>query len=800
MTLVVGAHFKFWLQRTSEMDYLYSWLVAIRRLVAPTSLRGLSWILRVFHYLLHLMKGFARRYTWLKKSQSSGSGDQCDLSPSRPDDMRLIHSPPKTSYVCPSNVPIIIAPTDSSSLPTSGYATKNASGTSLEFRNRHESAEDVRDPAGSSQFLSPYGYATRNSSFISQDSRQPDGNSNSPPHLGLTLPQSPSSLGNMGLGSRSSLRLVASGSDHQPPGGSCLEVSTTTTFPASNIDYLSSARLSRTTLGSVHVASPGGAGPIRIDLKPTTAKKISGARYDRGIVIEKREEDGKDNPKIPALKREFDFDSPVPEGWEACLHPEGALYFYQRNKRILTDANLCDPAEARALFAGIGYLEDALEENHIVMPDDCEIALELNTVDDAKETLVRECGYYFVDGLSRALFWFDTYDVEELLEEVQGKTNLRHLKHELESHYWSHCELFPNHREVPEQLIHEVQGILLHASIDSLTSASSLSPWFTEVTQKMLNMISGTKDIGNENGYSACVIGRLMSVFVHQRFIHYHGLPGARLSRIQTIYGDTKKGDSLLIKLVSPLFFNAPRFHLRTLDDIWVDKVINYQSWDYLMGKLQDEWEHISIIATVMLTVNIGFLAIQSVDRSEDIRSAAQLTSYLSAILSISSIVIGLALSRHHRTLKRDDADIAQYYLWSKYHPELGLEVLAIMYGLPHALLMWSMCAFFVALTCQYFHLNPDIEATSLAGRIPVALTWLIALSLVVWILHCDWQGKDDSLSGKVFCFLKSMWSQVSSGTLTMGQSVGRVLRAPLHSIRTAPADSQDVPNELSEA
>ena len=61
--------------------------------------------------------------------------------------------------------------------------------------------------------------------------------------------------------------------------------------------------------------------------------------------------------------------------------------------------------------------------------------------------------------------------------------------------------------------------------------------------------------------------------------------------------------------------------------------------------------------ATVMLTSNVGYLAIQSVDIDMNAaRSAGQIASYLSVVANIGSIVLGLLLTLQNSTT-RFDAD-----------------------------------------------------------------------------------------------------------------------------------------------
>ncbi len=68
-----------------------------------------------------------------------------------------------------------------------------------------------------------------------------------------------------------------------------------------------------------------------------------------------------------------------------------------------------------------------------------------------------------------------------------------------------------------------------------------------------------------------------------------------------------------------------------------------------------------------MLTSNVGYLAIQSVDIDMNAaRSAGQIASYLSVVANIGSIVLGLLLTLQNRTTRFDA------------HKVVGLSVSAI--------------------------------------------------------------------------------------------------------------------------
>jgi hypothetical protein len=106
---------------------------------------------------------------------------------------------------------------------------------------------------------------------------------------------------------------------------------------------------------------------------------------------------------------------------------------------------------------------------------------------------------------------------------------------------------------------------------------------------------------------------------------------------------------------------------------------------------------------TVLLNANISFLEVGTFHSS----GAVQVASYMSTLASIGSIISGLLLLRQTKTSDKNTAVATvsgsiscwtctllrirkRDYLYSFRHPTRGLEILAIVYGLPYALVMWG--------------------------------------------------------------------------------------------------------------
>ena len=224
----------------------------------------------------------------------------------------------------------------------------------------------------------------------------------------------------------------------------------------------------------------------------------------------------------------------------------------KRPKPIYTDTDMCDPNLRQEI-------ERSVEDIHKLMgdfpflPEDWELALELGKDDDTGENI---CSYYFVYHTTRCLFWLHEFDLEEVLGGVGGVTEKTHIRestyatgihrtepmtrsgitssvlvsnlHIVVTASWlktsrSHWETFPHNREVPEPLIRELSGILLHAGIgmsgpvldvlwltsdlDCMTSPNSTTVYSEPDLKKLLSYVKHIKRVGGDFGFSACVVG-----------------------------------------------------------------------------------------------------------------------------------------------------------------------------------------------------------------------------------------------------------------------------------------------------
>ncbi|KAI9458568.1 hypothetical protein BJY52DRAFT_1212082 [Lactarius psammicola] len=437
--------------------------------------------------------------------------------------------------------------------------------------------------------------------------------------------------------------------------------------------------------------------------------------------------------------------------WVSATHPDGALYFFDPARRLFTDTDMHEPGLRRAMEDFYLHLQTVLRvkgppsKNYDLVLDLC------------KEGEQMQCSYYYACHKTRCLFWLEPYNTKDMLSEVSWVAPPAHLKHRLEAFYWSHWSLYPalyRRRRLKPAIYDELVGILTHGCMDVMTSKSSTLPYDEDTMKKMLDLVRNAKESNSNLMYHTAAVTRLLSFFAHWRFLYFHGQKTARLDKHQTVHSEAKRERTLFITLLSPLLFLAPEVHLQEIDKLWTDGIIIDAAWKSFVPKLLEEWQELILLSTVMLSANVGFLAIPAVvlsNLNNNITNAsqvviftspAQIASYMSMEASVGSIVIGLLLVRHNRSKQKEDPAGASTYLIQYTHPRFGLEPMAIIYSLPWALLMWAMVMFFIALMLVCFRIS------NLPTRVFIAVISVMVTVLVWWCILWSWRSGD---SGKLW-------------------------------------------------
>ncbi|KAF8868712.1 hypothetical protein BD779DRAFT_1683230 [Infundibulicybe gibba] len=405
-----------------------------------------------------------------------------------------------------------------------------------------------------------------------------------------------------------------------------------------------------------------------------------------------------------------------PPGWVSVSHPQGALYFWNEQKHILTDTYICEPRLHKALEIAYSKITSLADKRP---PDLAESSLELVIdVQPASEPdSGYQCGYYFVAHNHRAIFWPERVIKNELVGNTMGVTHPSHIQHRIESEYWWgvlpwHWHRFPNVQQVTDTMLDELKETLLSGSIELATNLLPTTVYEPEEASLYLSILSDVKptQVSLHSGHAAYVIAPLMAIACDHKFLNFHGQECARLSRDQSVHEPAPQSTSYYYRAMSMLLFYSPEIYTQMLRTIFVDDHIFYVAWKPFVRELVSEWRDVTITATVLLTTNVAFLAIPGLDNGQQnsFRSPPQIISYLSILSS------GWE-SLDERVMKN-----------TSYLTDLGMKRLALMYGIPFGLISWGIILFLAAFLVFCFQL------TSTFTRIFVALG--MGLSIICWL------------------------------------------------------------------
>ncbi|KLO09673.1 hypothetical protein SCHPADRAFT_554109 [Schizopora paradoxa] len=456
-------------------------------------------------------------------------------------------------------------------------------------------------------------------------------------------------------------------------------------------------------------------------------------RYETRIHIPSNEKTW----KFPPLETFTIHDIHCDKRWSSNTHPEGQLYFASPRRdgqrTYLTEEHLYEPRKVEAVEIFIAEFEKRANGFSDLLTMKMDIFVSF--IKDGEEGWF----YYCVDTSRRCLFWVDEVDLTWMADNVGSVPSKGHLKYGIDYEYWLHVEHFPFHHKIPDSLIHDIMGVAIHSFVDSMTSLDSTFPFSKEDTRELVDLVKHLhtlKKTIKSHGYIVVAAARLMTIFVNERFYHFAGQEGARLTRDQSIRGNISKR-TFLIRLLSPMLFYAPETHLTSLEKLFVDKVVKAHPWKTFVSKLEEDWIQYVLYSTVLLTADVSFLAVPNVMPNNGIpkgQSAppAVVATQLSLIAAIGSIVIGLLLVREYKKKASESAGTAADFLSRRSHRSRGLEAMAILYSLPFALLMWGLVSFLAGLGIICF-------AFSINGLLPTvlyAMVWaFVSLMLIFTIL-----------------------------------------------------------------
>ncbi|EIW75801.1 hypothetical protein CONPUDRAFT_85065, partial [Coniophora puteana RWD-64-598 SS2] len=303
----------------------------------------------------------------------------------------------------------------------------------------------------------------------------------------------------------------------------------------------------------------------------------------------------------------------------------------------------------------------------------------------------------------------------------------------MEAQYWAHVETFPLARRLEEKVYRELSHAVLHASAERLTSKTSLSPFDADELDKIRDILDSLQDqLGKQSPYAVCILARLSHSFAVSRLHNFCGQPEARLDADKSVWPDDTLNMHWTFISLSIFMFGTPYSQLERLNTVWVDRTINSARWKEYISTVYDEFMGLTLYSTVMLAVDVSFLAVPNVElASLGKEDASTVATYVSIIAVVGSMTLSLLLSADARRRKSESASKAVGLL-DTVSMLFGLELLAIMYSMPFALLMWGMLSFLIGFCCRVFP-QAAIYTKCLCAVALLILAMTVGLPLFTW-------------------------------------------------------------------
>ncbi|PIL23468.1 hypothetical protein GSI_14779 [Ganoderma sinense ZZ0214-1] len=458
---------------------------------------------------------------------------------------------------------------------------------------------------------------------------------------------------------------------------------------------------------------------------------------------------GPRNSRVP--KRELPPDCK----WVSHVHPEGSVYFQQEN--WFTNVWLYDDQNLRDIDAALDLVRGKFRQLHL-SPSRYEICLDIDTEEDEETKKPVKLGCYYIwDRDTEEVFWLQGTESSFFYDGVGVKILGReHLRHAGGIGYWSHVYMFPHGRDLNIEQLHELRADITYYMFDKQTSKSSTAPYNKDDLNNLLDILKEieatlSKEVKKiTRPQHIVVVSRLKETLCRERFMHFHGERYAQLDSDRSVYENTHRERSIIFNILTWMFFFTPPIYFEQLSRIWVDKKINYDRWRSFIGDLQDDWVASITPSTVILSANVGFLAIQSIDEPNGSptrdRSMGQTVSYMSTLFSISNILACTILAWQHRRSEHRYAEDAVSYLVPRASSRWGIEKLAIIFSIPTTLFLFAVLTFFIAITWEAFH------AANTSTRVIAAIAMSIIAVLLFAIIHNrEWSDQNaNSLAGNM--------------------------------------------------
>ncbi|KAJ7110579.1 hypothetical protein C8R44DRAFT_883713 [Mycena epipterygia] len=406
-----------------------------------------------------------------------------------------------------------------------------------------------------------------------------------------------------------------------------------------------------------------------------------------------------------------------PDGWDELVHPNGSIYYYNPRLRIVTLENVYN-----ALV--LGRLLNMHEEHSNWLADATP-----RYPDDVETLIYRESGEQDDILHIKIASWH-----RSLIYDYSAKHQRYVPGYQYD--FWQYISRYPMHRTyLPHYMEVDFVRALAFGANERVLEAKT-TPFPFEDTQ-IMRLMQVYIDLKESQipliPAMAYHIATAMYEIEKARQRYGYATKNNRLYRDMAIKEVHWKVDVSDI-IISVLLCGTHRNYRTRLACTVPNGKVSLPDFRRLMQSLMAEWADSNLVATVFVSVDVGFLAVPGITA---LQRACVLASSLCAM---TSIVTGLYHVWQHRQKTDVEIEDATRYihslpLWCLRKPQtrsdsqVTLTVTACLLALPLASLQWSVLSFTIAIAAFAF------ESTLRARGHAIAI--FIALFTLLTIVSC---------------------------------------------------------------
>ncbi|THH13919.1 hypothetical protein EW146_g6354 [Bondarzewia mesenterica] len=328
----------------------------------------------------------------------------------------------------------------------------------------------------------------------------------------------------------------------------------------------------------------------------------------------------------------------IPPGWDLYIHPQGWVYFKNRQVRVVTDEDVRIPETLKSVEQYISSFPiSELDEHmeillpHGAMPGEHGLTLVVNHS-------LCIASHYLDEVRTTNVCKLDPYQVNRL--------------HRL---FWNYLQGHPAHVPTPANAEQEVRDALTWYHVDNLISGSrSTVPFSKMECEDLLKILNDTQVDWQQGSISRTVflawLSREIWSFRDAERYGQYTIKQSNVLRADRL----RTGPASVTPLVLPayisipldfvinvVFFAIPRTYLAHVKAAseYHGRLSSIQArWEQYIDRIVREYQDFLLIATVLLSANVSFLAIN------DLSPIATAAGIVSVFASLGSIIVGVFL------------------------------------------------------------------------------------------------------------------------------------------------------------